>query len=333
MLQKAFLVPKGTSHSPACYLSFCCCASLSTVWLPLLSILPLGSCNRCEVSPFPPLPKAEQPIALHLSSFALCSNSSHHRDFPMDSFLYDSLSSAGSPNLRRAHQEWFHQYLGRIPPGILVELMQLWVGGCCVSWVHSSLLAMFCSITIWGSFLQTCSLLVGPSLSYCRALSVSESPLWIGLFPIKHVGFPSAIYKASLPSSTLSVILKHSKHTVQSFIQKALMKAWNWTSPVVTSWGILFLTSHQLDLVLTSPPLEPGTAANFPPISFHTQPISHLFACKECIRDLEKGFAKAKVYNTCSPPLFHTEVHVIVENNQGGWPEFALGTSLWLSYS
>lgn len=141
------------------------------------------------------------------------------------------------------------------------------------------------------------------------------------------------IYKASLPSSTLSVTLKHSKHTVQSFIQKALMKVWNWTSPVVTSWGILFLTSHQLDLVLTSPPLEPGTAANFPPISFHTQPISHLFACKESIWDLEKGFAKAKVYNTCYPPLFHTEVHVIVEDNQGGWPEFALGTSLWLSYS
>lgn len=63
----------GFSHIPAyaCYLSFCCCASSSRAWLPLLCTLPPGSCNNSEVSPSPPLPKAEP--AHCLPSYALCS--------------------------------------------------------------------------------------------------------------------------------------------------------------------------------------------------------------------------------------------------------------------
>lgn len=167
----------GVSHIPAyaCYFSHCCCASLSRAWLPLLCTMPSGSCNSSEVSLSPSLRKAEpahcpppalaRPVLLFQPLWGLST---------LLIPVCQSFSSVVSPYLGRAHQDLSHQSCasGNDP----LDGAARWCGGCFAEWVSSCLLTMLCPTRIPGPFLQGCSQLVGPSLSYSAGLCTSQQP-------------------------------------------------------------------------------------------------------------------------------------------------------------
>jgi len=123
-------------------------AAATAVWSPLTLLFP----------------RQNKPIALHFHSYALCSCSSHHGDPWLDSFLYVSICPLLGALTWGGHTRSdlvSAEHLGRIPSPCWCSPA---CGGCFAAPMHCCLLAMLCPTTISGSFLQSCSQMVGPSL-------------------------------------------------------------------------------------------------------------------------------------------------------------------------